>query len=208
MHLSNIHSIQINSETEVFLLSYNEFDPKIYLTHLTEKEQERLENIKHNTRKMEFVATRILRTEIMGKKEVHYSPIGAPVLDDGKFISISHTYQMVGIAVSSYQIGFDLEPIRDKAKKLTSKFLHKEELAQLDVLNDLEMTTAWSMKECLYKLAGRKEIIFKTDLRIAKKDDFWTGKIINTAETIFVKMKTYHSGNNVLAINSEPIEIK
>ncbi len=208
MNISKIHSIKINENTGVFLLSYNDFDPIKYLAYLSENEQTRLHQIKHINRKLEFVATRILRTEVLGLQDISYSKVGAPYLMNEKFISISHTYQMVGIAVSSYQIGFDLEPIRDKAKKLRGKFLHDEEFSALDIEDNLEMTTAWSMKESLYKLAGRKQIIFKTDLRIVKNEIDWSGTIINPTETIFTKMKTFHSGNNVLTINSEPIEIK
>jgi 4'-phosphopantetheinyl transferase len=197
MVLSNIHSIKINSETEVFLLSYDSFIIEDYLDSLTEKEILKLNSIGHKTRKEEFVATRILRTEIAGKKEIQYSEIGAPFFNDREFISISHTTEIVGIAISTYKVGFDLEPIRDKAKKLKSKFLHYD-----------EMSTSWSLKESLYKLAGRKKIIFKDDLRLTKNEKDWSGIIYNENETIHSKMKTFHSGNNVLTINSEPIEVK
>ena len=208
MVISNIHSIQINSDTEVFLLSYDSFIIEEYLDSLTEKEIQKLEKISHKTRREEFVATRILRTQVLGKKEILYSEIGAPYFKDNQHISISHTTQIVGIAISSYKVGFDLEPIRDKAKKLSSKFLHAEEMTALDMDSDLEMTTVWSMKESLYKLAGRKKIIFKNELRLTKNEHDWSGVIYNNNETIYTKMKTFHSGNNVLTINSEPIEFK
>ncbi len=208
MVLSNIHAIEINSETVIHLLSYNAFEIDNYLDSLTEKEILRLNSIRHISRKMEFVATRILRTEVLGKKEINYSNIGAPSVESSEFISISHTTQMVGLAISNYHIGFDLEPIRDKAVKLQSKFLHEEEHKALNTEDELEMTTVWSMKESLYKLAGRKKIIFKDDLRLIKNDDDWTGTIYNPNETITAQMKTFHSGNNVLTINCAPIEIK
>jgi 4'-phosphopantetheinyl transferase len=147
MVLSNIHSIKINSETEVFLLSYDSFIIEDYLDSLTEKEILKLNSIGHKTRKEEFVATRILRTEIVGKKEIQYSGIGAPYFNDRQFISISHTTEIVGLAISTYKVGFDLEPIRDKAKRLKGKFLHDDEIIALQIESDLEMTTAWSMKE-------------------------------------------------------------
>ena len=208
MVLSNIHSIKINSETEVFLLSYDSFIIEDYLDSLTEKEILKLNSIGHKTRKEEFVATRILRTEIVGKKEIQYSGIGAPYFNDRQFISISHTTEIVGLAISTYKVGFDLEPIRDKAKRLKGKFLHDDEIIALQIESDLEMTTAWSMKESLYKLAGRKKIIFKDELRLVKNEKDWSGIIYNEKESIHTKMKTFHSGNNVLTINSEPIEIK
>lgn len=208
MDLSNIHRIDINSETSVYLLSYKDYEIRDHLESLTPIEQSKLNLISHRTRQLEFVATRILRTSIFGKKEIIYSPIGAPGLERDSFISISHTTNIVGIAVSNYKVGFDLEPIRDKAKKLRDKFLHDEEKTSLAVEDDLEMTTAWSMKESLYKLAGRKKIIFKDELRLMKKDAHWEGIIYNPNETIHTEMKTFHSGKNVLTINSAPIEIK
>jgi phosphopantetheinyl transferase len=208
MDISNIHRIDINPETTVYLLSYKAYEIRDYLDSLTHNEQNRLKSISHPTRQLEYVATRILRTSIFGKKEVLYSSIGAPSLNEDSFISISHTTNIVGIAVSAYQIGFDLEPIRDKAKKLSDKFLHPEEKKALDPNDDLEMTTVWSMKESLYKLAGRKKIIFKDELRLTKEETHWNGTIFNPNETIHTKMRTFHSGNNVLTINSAPIEIK
>ena len=208
MELSKIHSIEINKAAEIYLLSYGEFDVQNYLKYLTDSERLKLEKLPHPTRKREFVAPRILRTEILGKVDVSYSDVGAPYIGEDKFISISHTTNIVGIALSEYRVGFDLEPIRDKAKKLCTKFLHDDEMNALHTTDDLEMTTAWSMKESLYKLAGRKEIIFKDDLRLKKTDSEWIGTIYNPNETIHARMKTFHSGNNVLTINFAPVEIE
>lgn len=208
MVLSNIHAIEINSDTIIHLLSYAEYDVHAHTDSLTEIEKMRLKTFQHPTRQMEFVATRILRTAIFGKREILYSEIGAPFIADEKWISISHSNQMVGIAVSNYKIGFDLEPIRKKALKLKTKFLHAEESKKLNTDDALEMTIAWSLKESLYKLAGRKKIIFKDELRIEKENDYWRGTIHNPTHKIVAQMKTFHSGNNVLTINASPIEIK
>jgi len=190
------------------LLSYNDFDPYDFEKDLLPIEFNRLKSIQHEVKQREFVATRMLRNSIFGKDEITYDSIGAPHIGARKYISISHTTDIVGIAISDFKIGFDLEPIRAKAIKLFPKFLHEEELAIFDTKSELEMTMAWSAKETLYKLAGRKEIIFKDDLRLHKEGDNWVGTIHNPDAIIHVPLRVFDSGHNVLTINSDPIEIE
>lgn len=208
MDFSNIHKISINSKTTINLLSYKDFNPYDFEKDLLPVEVVRLKSIQHEVKQREFVATRMLRNSIFGKDEITYDTIGAPHIGAKKYISISHTTDIVGIAISDYKIGFDLEPIRAKAIKLFPKFLHKDELVEFDTKSELEMTMAWSSKETLYKLAGRKEIIFKDDLRLYKDDEGWFGIIHNPTNTIKVPLRVFSSGHNVLTINSAPIEIE
>lgn len=208
MDFSNIHKIKINDTTEINLLSYKDFVPDNFLTELFPNEIARLKKINSDLKKKEFVATRMLRNSIFGKDEITYDKIGAPHIGAEKYISISHTIDIVGIAVSEYKIGFDLEPIRGKAIKLFPKFLHEEETHIFDTSSELEMTMIWSAKETLYKLAGRKEIIFKDDLRLSKRNEEWFGTIHNPKQIIHVPLRVFSSGHNVLTINSAPIEIE
>jgi phosphopantetheinyl transferase len=208
MDFSNIHQISINSNTTINLLSYKEFIPMDFEKNLLENEIARLKSIQHEVKQREFVATRMLRNSIFGKDEITYDTIGAPHIGAEKYISISHTTNIVGIAVSDFKIGFDLEPIRAKAIKLSSKFLHDEEKEIFDTTSELEMTMTWSAKETLYKLAGRKKIIFKDELRLFKEGENWMGKIYNSNQIIKVPLRVFSSGHNVLTINSAPIEIE
>ncbi len=208
MDFSNIHKIKINEATEINLLSYKDFSPTNFENELLLNERVRLNTIQNEIKKREFVATRMLRNSIFGKDEITYDHIGAPHIRARKYISISHTIDIVGIAVSEYKIGFDLEPIRAKAIKLFPKFLNDEELEIFDTKSEIEMTMAWSAKETLYKLAGRKEIIFKDDLTLHKENGNWFGTIYNPTTIIHVPLRVFDSGHNVLTINSAPIEIE
>lgn len=208
MDFSNLHKISINDQTTINVLAYKNFDPLHFEKELLENEIVRLHSIPNLTKKREFVATRMLRNSIFGLDEITYDKIGAPHIGAEKYISISHTIGMVGISISDYKIGFDLEPIRDKAAKLSSKFLHDDEYAIFDCKDDLEMTMVWSAKETLYKLAGRKKIIFKTELRLKKVGEDWIGIIYNPDTIIHVPLKVFSSGHNVLTINSAPIAIE
>jgi 4'-phosphopantetheinyl transferase len=208
MDFSNIHKISINDSTTINLLSYKEFEPNDFITELLPNEVLRLASIQNEIKKREFLATRMLRNSIFGKDEITYDSIGAPHIGAEKFLSISHTIELVGIAVSTYKVGFDLEPIRDKASRLSSKFLHDEENEFFDAADELEMTKVWSAKETLYKLAGRKGMSFKDELRLHKSEENWFGTIHNPKTIIHVPLRVFDSGRNVLTINSAPIEIK
>ena len=105
-----------------------------------------------------------------------------------------------------FQIGFDLENNSDKAKRLHSKFLNQHEKIIFDLEDELEMTTCWSAKETLYKLAGRNFIDFKEELLLNKNDsDGLTGTIINPSETIEVSLHAFLYQNQIVTINKLPV---
>ena len=147
---------------------------------LTEKEKLRLDTIKHPEKRCEFLTSRALRTELFGRREVHYSETGAPFIDNEGFISISHTHGLVGIARSAdFNIGMDLEYIKEKAVSVSYRFVHESERQIFDTESAHDMSLLWSFKETLFKLAGKKGILWATDLIVEKQGDRFTGKILN-----------------------------
>lgn len=192
-------------EVEIHLMYFKNYNPKDYLDQLTNLEKERFFSFKSVKRQQEFVATRILRHKIFGFQHIHYDKNGAPYIDEEGFISISHAQGVVGLALSKkYKVGLDLEIRRDKALKLKTKILSTQEWNHLDIDSEDEMTKVWSAKEVLYKLAGRKEIHFKTDLLLEKKNEYWSGKILNPQETIFVDLSIFVKDNLIISVNTSP----
>lgn len=191
-------------------MHYKAFIPSDYLDNLTDQERERYFSFNNINRQCEFVATRILRHRLFGFEHIHYDEHGAPYIENEGFISISHAPGVVGIALcKDFKIGLDLEPKRNKAKKLFPKFLSKNEIEELDVESEDEMTTAWSLKEVLYKLAGRKQIIFKTDLLIEKvAANHWSGTIINPDEKIKVELTTFVRNDLIICMSSDSCKIE
>ena len=202
----NIHLKKI----ELHLMHYTAFIPSDYLDNLTDQERERYFSFNNINRQCEFVATRILRHRLFGFEHIHYDEHGAPYIENEGFISISHAPGVVGIALcKDFKIGLDLEPKRNKAKKLFPKFLSKNEIEELDVESEDEMTSAWSLKEVLYKLAGRKQIIFKTDLLIEKvAPNHWSGTIINPDKKIKVELTTFVRNDLIICVSSESCKIE
>ena len=64
-----------------------------------------LTKFKTEKRKKEFLASRLLVQEISQNTIITYNEFGAPVLDNGKYISISHSKEMVAIIISEQQVG-------------------------------------------------------------------------------------------------------
>lgn len=192
---------------EVHLLYYERFEMSEHLHNLLPKEQQRIEVFGNDLRKREYIATRVLRTMIFGNEPILYSPIGAPYINEEGFISISHAQQVVGLAFcKDFPIGLDLEPIRDKVLRVSRKFLSENEKIELDTNNMTEMIKVWSGKEALYKLAGRKGIIFAKELLLKKKTDLlWSGEINFPDVLKKVELTIDEKNDFVISINASPV---
>lgn len=82
------------------------------------------------------------------------------------FLSISHTSQTVVVLLSkTYQVGIDIESVRPKVLRVQQKFMSETELKAAG--GDLiKVLIYWCAKETLYKLYGRKQLIFKEHLEV------------------------------------------
>jgi 4'-phosphopantetheinyl transferase EntD len=184
-------SIQV-AHSQIHFIHYSEFDPYSFIDYLTEEEKERFFTFSHLHRKREFVATRYLRHQLFGFEG---------------FISISHTPGAVGIAFNKhFQIGLDIETRNDRAQRVHRKFLSEEECLLLDTSDPDRMTLAWSAKECLYKIAGRKQIDFKSELLLTPNGPssfiggVKTQDLVSTAE-----IHTFVTERYVYSINESPL---
>lgn len=202
------HIDQFSSgDATIYLARYADFEPFDYTDLLTESEIERMRAFKHPQRQREFAATRILRHQLFGTAHIHYDQFGAPYIEDEGYISISHCEGAVGIALcSDYKIGLDLEKPRNNIADLAHKFLSEEEKITFDIDSNTELTKIWSSKEALYKLAGRKQIHFKSELLLSKdKDGQWRGTIVNPDKFIYVKLNIFELDEMFITHNSAAI---
>lgn len=193
--------------SEIYLMRYDDFDPKAYLDRLTDSELERYHTFKAPKRKREFVATRILRHKLFGFEHIHYDPQGAPYIDQEGYISISHSKDLIGIALNkSFKIGLDLETHRPSVTEVAQKFLSVVEKKHYDCNDPKSLCKIWSAKEALYKLAGRKQIHFTKEL-VLKRDskDDWIGHIDNYDHVLRVKLDIFEYHDTYITINKEEV---
>lgn len=196
---------------KIHLMYYHhEFDIQTCFDDLTPKEIAFVQTYKSEKRRQEFVATRNLRTQLFGKKTIQYSEIGAPSILNEKYISISHSTDLIGIAVcEDFSIGFDLEPISTKVLRVKNKFLHEDEWHWHDCNNPVEVTKIWSAKEALYKLVQQQGILFSQDLKLEPTKDktIYLGHIQRNSQWKIVALKAIEYKGSIICSTIAPLDI-
>jgi phosphopantetheinyl transferase len=128
-------------------------------------------DIVNTNKKLQWCASRYLTRLIAGSEvELTHDEFGRPHFSHNRVnISISHSNEFAAIIISNTTpVGIDIEPIHPKVERVAHKFMHEEELARLEPETRIvQLITYWSAKEALYKLYGKKQLTFKTQLRIA-----------------------------------------
>ena len=199
-------TIEINKSI-LHLLYYDSLDLEKHIHCLSHIEKERLRHFKHEKRRKEFVATRLLKHHFFPEQQIYYTGLGAPYFSDEVYISISHCVGVSAIAFNpAHRIGLDLEWMGTKAKQLSSKFLNPLEQQILDTKDEILMTRAWSAKESLYKLAQIKGAIFKENLVICSysmdTDTYFECEIRDKEVKYSVHLTSKKVDNLIITINS------
>ncbi|WP_298782114.1 4'-phosphopantetheinyl transferase superfamily protein [uncultured Polaribacter sp.] len=140
---------------------------------LTETSRIRLNNMKSELHKKGFLSIRhLLKIANYTDADIIYDEFGKPHLKDGKFISITHSFNFTGIIISDeFSVGIDIEKQREKILKIAPKFTQIEEyktIANVDALIS-KLTIVWGAKESLYKIYGKKKLLFLHHIYV---DDF------------------------------------
>jgi 4'-phosphopantetheinyl transferase len=203
MQLFRTNEIELENQT-IYTLEFHPFNVYDYFDLLTAQEVERALAFKSIKRRHEFVATRILRHEIFGFNHIKYNEVGAPYIEEEGFISISHADGIVGIALNKFhEVSLDIETVSDQAIRLRKKFLSENESVKLNIDSPIEMTKAWSLKEVLYKLSGKKGLHFKEQLLLEKQnDENWLGRIIFEDILVEVELFTFVREKVIISYNT------
>lgn len=138
---------------------------------LSGKELQVLSQMKFESHKKQWIAARILINTLLpeGKNQIDYTVFGKPFLVDCPYkISLTHSEKFVAVIVNkNEETGIDIEPLGAKVDRVKHKFLNEAELNTVPVDFSTEyLHVLWGAKEALYKLYGRKGLIFKEDLLI------------------------------------------
>ncbi len=114
--------------------------------------RERLEGMKSTLHQKGFLSVRrLLQQEGYSDQNLSYNGYGKPLLDDGKHISITHSFEFAALIISADEVGIDVEKNRDKILKIQHRFVNTD----YDSLSDEDMvkqlTVIWGAKEAMYK---------------------------------------------------------
>ena len=120
-------------------------------------------NYTSEKRKKEHLVSKLLVNEICPTKTIIYNEFGAPELNNGKHISISHSKELVAVIFSDKKTGLDIEQISEKSLRIASKFVSEKNLI---MLNKEKATLIWCIKEAIYKWHQKGRVDFIKDIII------------------------------------------
>jgi len=131
-----------------------------------------LPNFTNNSRQQQWLAARLLVYTLLQKFTPELFLLctdtwGKPYLENSNYnLSISHTNNHVAVILSKeFEVGIDIESIHPKVLRVKEKFMTADELtAAGDSL--LKIMIYWCTKETIYKLYGRKQLLFKEHLGV------------------------------------------
>ena len=122
-------------------------------------------NYTSEKRKKEHLISRIMVNKLCENGTIIYNKFGAPELDNGKHLSISHSNELVTIIISDTKSAIDIEKISEKALIIASKFVSEKNLIKL---NKEKATLIWCLKEAIYKWHQKGGVDFIKDIIISK----------------------------------------
>ena len=140
-----------------------------------------LNSFSYEHRKKEWLVSRILAEKMFsGNVEIIYDEHSKPfVKNSKKHISLSHSHNLLAVIIDDKETGIDIELIKANVLKIKEKFMSDAELKALEKGHkEEEITLYWCVKESLYKLYGKKKLVFKENLFVEPFEYLAKGKIL------------------------------
>ncbi len=139
---------------------------------LSDEEREYFNELRTVSRKRHWLSYRLILPYLVKQEElsaIEYDEYGKPHLNNGvRHISVSHSGKFSALIVSpTRSVGIDIEQVNPKIFNIAHKFLNNKEVTAIVDKNALQkLYIIWAAKEALYKLYGKKDILFKDNIRI------------------------------------------
>ncbi len=158
-------TIHPNSQTTVKIWKITEsYKDLMQSIDLKPKSLERVLDMKSEMHQRGFLSVRRLLMEFgYTDIELHYDDNGKPYLNDGNYISITHSFIFSAIIISKSKVGVDIEKQRKKIQLIAKKFIDYE-FQYLNIKSEdytRKLTLIWCIKESLYKLFAIPGLSFK-----------------------------------------------
>ena len=164
-----VKDFDLNFNSRVIIWEITELETQlISMLKLSKKENTLFNSIKLVSKRKEFLVIRLILNFLNIKiNNLIYNSLGKPVLKLNKFISISHSLNILVLAVSKNEIGVDIEKERKKISLVKQKFLSRFENNFLTKTNEDKMLTRiWTSKEAIYKIINMPGISLKKNITI------------------------------------------
>lgn len=147
-----------------------------------------LSAVSHDIKKAEFLASRLALRSVFNafgvtQFDIYKDDHGKPYVDNPSYhVSLANSYPYAVAALHLGQPnGIDIEKPADKLLRVQHKFL-KESEVKLAKNHTNRLCLAWCVKECIYKIHGKKGLSLKNHIRLSSLPDIKYGSVIATLE--------------------------
>jgi phosphopantetheine--protein transferase-like protein len=173
---------------------------------LTSIQLEEYYAVKHPSKKLEWLASRLLLQNVVFDKTLVKNANGKPMLlNENEHISLSHCFGYAAVIYSKTKtVGIDIEPINDKVQRIAPRFLSPTELAFIDKEQTTKhLIACWCIKEAIFKMAGVEGVNFDEEISIKPfqlNDEMQAEVTLNKNDKLFQsKIRFYIIDNCILA---------
>jgi 4'-phosphopantetheinyl transferase EntD len=140
--------------------------------HLTPLDTQLYSKISNESRKKEWLSTRVLLNEVLGFwPNITYMETGKPIINNHiRHLSISHSKEMVGILLcTSPYAGVDIEKTSRNIDNILPRFLSADEIKNVETAtNPHSKIIHWCAKEAIFKSINEPNIEFSSRIKIDK----------------------------------------
>jgi phosphopantetheinyl transferase len=156
---------------------------------LNDEENELYKGFSTDLRKQHWLSYRNLLKELVTPEEyshVIYNEFGKPYLQyNSHHLSVSHSGKYSAAIINKHSpVGIDIEITHPKILKIVHKFLSEEEIKNISPANDIDsLYVCWGAKEALYKLYGKKNLLFIENILLDPFVYSGSGDITGTIKT-------------------------
>ncbi len=168
-----INTIKPNKDTILAIWKITEtIENLLVQVDFNKYDQASYDVISNDEKKLEWLSSRLtiryLVEEIGGEylgiiKDKHNKPY---LKDINYHLSISHSFPYAAAIIHKVNpVGIDIEMPRDKIRRISQRFLSDIELKAANENIDA-LSIYWSAKETLYKIYGKKKLIFRQNIRV------------------------------------------
>ena len=156
------------------------------------------DDVVHPQKRLEWLAGRALIKTLLERCDVAYQGLrkdefGKPFLKRQPHqISLSHSYPYVAAQLDKHQsVGIDVEQPKEKLRQVAARVFSTGEVK--DAGDDLvKLCVYWCAKEALYKIYGRRNLLFTDHLQVMPftltAAGILTGKIVLPKTETIVKL--------------------
>lgn len=188
--------ILLSKTTKLYLWKITE-DLEVLRSQIRLKDSSitRLESMKSESHQKGFLAVRmLLQHNDYNDFDLYYDEFGKPHIKpqgcsiQDVEISISHSNDFSAIVISEEKVGLDLEQLKQKTLKISSRFMDISHLKNLSEEEKIKKATVvWGIKESIFKIKNEKGIsfpehIFEDDFNFEDKKATATLKFNNKEE--------------------------